>query len=61
MKKAASKRANKDTKLEKNLYTLKSSNYLADFQKMGNIAKLIQKLEVNYSTPKNAASENPVV
>lgn len=28
---------------------------------MGNLAKLIQKLEVNCSTPENAASGNPVV
>lgn len=47
------------TLTEKNIYTLKRFNYLADFHNMVNLARLIEKLKVNYKTPKNATSGNP--
>lgn len=49
------------TLTEKNIYTLKRFNYLADCHNMGNLARLIEKLKVNYKIPKNATSGNPTV
>lgn len=59
VRKGASKRADRDTQ-RKNIYTFKSSNYLADFHKMENLSKLIQKLEVNCNAPKNATSGDSI-
>lgn len=61
MKKLASKKADRDTQRGKSIYTFKRCNYLADFHKMESLARLIEKLKVDYKAPKNSASGNPTV